>query len=471
MKIQFFRRFPALVLLASIFCFIANGQTSESDAVALLAKIPACALTCIGESLPAIGCGLTDTECQCNSKNSTAILQPCLERECQYEQIFDLLHIQAQLCNRPHNSRGNILKVTAYVTGIIPIIAILLRFMSRHLGGNKFWWDDWIHLVAVILVVSISRWTYIMTFFWAIQLLLLKYSILCLYLRIFPNVWLKRAVYAFMAFSACFTLPLIGLATFQCIPISAVWELKERANAKCINWIAVLRLTVVYEIIAECVLFSLPVPIVLKLQMETGKKIQLLAFFGLGVCVIGIAIARVPFLPGVTDTVDQTYTVMMTSFTGYLASAVAHICATVPALRNLIRFCMNGFKKAPTYAQPASTGTGYTSKPGKRSYKSLSNDKKLASAQHASKGSSRISKDPYSIHSVVGLDEEAFVVELGPVDDPAYTAAAAAAPPPAEDGMVEHGKQHPVMMIRASPSPDLDDSASNKTILQKDPYV
>lgn len=114
-------------------------------------------------------------------------------------------------------------------------------------------------------------------------MLLLKYSILCLYLRIFPNAWLKRAVFAFMAFTALFTLPLLGLAAFQCIPIRAIWDLQARSSAKCIDWIAVLRLTVVYEIIAEIVLFSLPIPIVLKLQMKTAKKIQIIVFFGLGV--------------------------------------------------------------------------------------------------------------------------------------------------------------------------------------------
>jgi hypothetical protein len=124
---------------------------------------------------------------------------------------------------------------------------------------------------------------YIATMFWGFDLLLLKYSILCLYLRIFPNVWLQRAIYVFMAFTACFTLPLTGMAAFQCIPISAIWDLAARPNAKCIDWIAVLRLTVVSEIIIEIVLFSLPVPIVWSLQMKTFKKVQLIIFFGLGI--------------------------------------------------------------------------------------------------------------------------------------------------------------------------------------------
>lgn len=113
-------------------------------------------------------------------------------------------------------------------------------------------------------------------------MLLLKYSILCLYLRIFPNVWLKRAVFAFMAFTACFTVPLILTAAIRCIPVRAQWDLEAAKTAKCLDWLIILKLTVVYEVIAEIVLFALPVPIVLKLQMATAKKVQLLIFFGLG---------------------------------------------------------------------------------------------------------------------------------------------------------------------------------------------
>lgn len=42
------------------------------------------------------------------------------------------------------------MRITAYVTGIIPVIAVAMRFTSRWLGGNPFWWDDWIHLVSAV---------------------------------------------------------------------------------------------------------------------------------------------------------------------------------------------------------------------------------------------------------------------------------------------------------------------------------
>ena len=123
---------------------------------------------------------------------------------------------------------------------------------------------------------------YIATILWGVEMLLLKYSILCLYLRIFPHVWLKRGVYAFMAFTGCFVVPLLLTAAIRCDPVRAQWDLEAALTAKCLDWLIILKLTVVYEVVAEIILFALPVPVVLQLQMATAKKVQLLVFFGLG---------------------------------------------------------------------------------------------------------------------------------------------------------------------------------------------
>jgi len=69
--------------------------------------------------------------------------------------VVDILRVQATLCDRPHNSRGNYVRITAYVTGIIPIVAIVMRFTSRRLGRHKLWWDDWVHLAAAVSTRSL----------------------------------------------------------------------------------------------------------------------------------------------------------------------------------------------------------------------------------------------------------------------------------------------------------------------------
>ncbi|RAR01503.1 cfem domain-containing protein [Stemphylium lycopersici] len=505
MLFMFPHRVFAFLLLISIFSFTTNAASIDDAALSALSQIPACALQCINEKLPAIGCTLLDIECQCTSKNSTKILQPCLEKQCSYNETFATLRAQASICDRPHDNRSTPIRIVAYVTGIIPIIVIVMRFASRYVGGNQLWWDDWLHLAAVILVipltaslfmnlkagighhiwdltyprvVAIGKWTYIATILWGLELLLIKYSILCLYIRIFPNVWLKRAVWAFMAFTALFTLPLIFLAAFQCIPVRAIWDLQEQGTAKCIDYMAVLRLTVVYEIIAETILFSLPIPIVWKLQMETAKKIQLLFFFSLGiwqVFVIVMSIIRLPFLPGVVDTTDPTYTVTGTSITGFVSSGVAHVCAAVPTIRNLIRFCRNGFRMPTKASSGYAKDTGSYNSSSKRSYKSLEDKKNdFVTAQQRSKASSRDKKDPYRLSAIMETEIDGRVVELQEMDSSTHADALddeGCVGEQSESGLTRRGDEGIPTIVRKSPSPGLEDSASQKSILHQHSYV
>ncbi|XP_014553783.1 hypothetical protein COCVIDRAFT_106756 [Bipolaris victoriae FI3] len=515
---MFWHRSIAIALCASAFTMSAAAPDSTADA---LARIPPCGLECIAEKLPLIGCGLLDFECQCNSKNSTAILQPCLLDKCTFDETFgmsmaasiltitnlctEILRAQADLCNRPHDSYTRLMMSTAYVTGIIPVVAIAMRFASRWVGGNHFWWDDWIHLVSAMLCVplmvcfilnvdagvgkhlwdltyqrvyDIGLWTYIITILWAVEMLLLKYSILCLYLRIFPNIWLKRAVFAFMAFTACFTLPLIFTAAIRCNPVRAQWDLEAAKTAKCLDWLIILKLSVVYEIIAEVVLFALPVPIVLKLQMATAKKIELLMFFGVGLLLIGVAIARVPFLKGVVDQSDQTYTIVASSMSTFIASGLGHVCAAVPTIQALIRFVINGFKNktqaASSYGQ---SGRSYESSK-KKSYRSLE-DKKSAGSSYSgatfkvSKQRSKDgSKDPYRLSTQNFTRFECDGDEVGEERSmelqPAETFVTKHTSGQAGESQSHDSGEQPTTVVVSSSV--LEDSASDKAILDRE-YV
>ena len=68
----------------------------------------------------------------------------------------ELLHVQADLCDKPHDTRSLAVKLTAWTTGLISITVVVLRFMSRHVGGSELWWDDWLHLTSVVLVIPMT---------------------------------------------------------------------------------------------------------------------------------------------------------------------------------------------------------------------------------------------------------------------------------------------------------------------------
>jgi hypothetical protein len=125
-------------------------------------------LQCLIQNAPAIGCNLLDIECQCTSKNSTQIMQPCLQSSCTYDETFGpsktvsqcdlannvtaILRVQATLCDKPHDSRSKSIQINAYVTGLLPVVVVAMRFASRYIGGNDYWWDDWLHLVSVVSI-------------------------------------------------------------------------------------------------------------------------------------------------------------------------------------------------------------------------------------------------------------------------------------------------------------------------------
>jgi hypothetical protein len=152
----------------------------------------------------------------------------------------------------------------------------------------------------------------------------------------------------------------------------------------------------------------------------------------------------VPFLPGVVNTTDPTYTITGTSITGYAASGVGHICAAVPTFKNLMRFCRNGFKLESKQSSSYIKGSDYDSS-GKRSYKSLQDNKNALGPKRGKGGA-----DPFRISTMVGLEEDGRFMELRPVQPRA------------------HSDEEQLSTIgRVVSERELEDSASNKTILSK----
>jgi hypothetical protein len=172
----------SIVLFASAFSFIVNAAPdSATDA---LSQIPPCGVRSLSKtkmhSIDQNSLNVSQRTCPSSvavslmsSVSATLRIQPqSCSRACWRNALLikhlvrlffitasvrnvtnspaDILHAQATICNRPHDSYTNLMRITAYITGIIPVIAVAMRFASRWLGGNPFWWDDWVHLVSAV---------------------------------------------------------------------------------------------------------------------------------------------------------------------------------------------------------------------------------------------------------------------------------------------------------------------------------
>jgi hypothetical protein len=108
-------------------------------------------------------------------------------------------------------------------------------------------------------------------------------SILCFYLRIFPQKTFRRIVYAVMAGNTLYGTVFVLTSIFQCIPIRAAWTRWDgTVRARCVNANALGWISGAINIVLDVIILVLPLPGLTKLVMSWERKIHILMIFGLG---------------------------------------------------------------------------------------------------------------------------------------------------------------------------------------------
>jgi hypothetical protein len=124
---------------------------------------------------------------------------------------------------------------------------------------------------------------YLSQIFWLAVIYFIKMSILCLYLRIFPEIPLFRnCVIATMVFTTVAIIILVPMAIWQCVPVNAIWDLK-REDARCLNVAGVAYASAGVNIATEIAVLILPLPLLRRLRASIARKIGLYALFGCGI--------------------------------------------------------------------------------------------------------------------------------------------------------------------------------------------
>ena len=110
-----------------------------------------------------------------------------------------------------------------------------------------------------------------------------KFSLLCLYLRVFPTPRSRRFSYVLLALTAAFWTTFTATVIFQCTPVSGAWQVWDGERpAKCINQNAMVISTSSFNIFLDLAIIALPLPELYKLNLSLRKKIQAMVVFSLG---------------------------------------------------------------------------------------------------------------------------------------------------------------------------------------------
>lgn len=122
--------------------------------------------------------------------------------------------------------------------------------------------------------------------FWAIQILykftinMTKVSILCLYLRIFPNKMFRKAAWIVMFLVVGYAASSILATIFQCTPLSKTF--RPQTPGKCLNLTAFWYTNAVANILGDCAILALPMPVLYALHLPQRQKFGLMMVFALG---------------------------------------------------------------------------------------------------------------------------------------------------------------------------------------------
>ena len=193
---------------------------------------------------------------------------------------------------------------------VLSIAAVGLRVGTRRMLGNHLGLDDWLVIVSVIVfmgfcgdiltgvytygggqvyaneleaeekLIQYMKSEYAIPPLYAINVTLVKLSILCLYHRLFSVSAFRRVNYGVGIFCLIwFVAAFIGDMLY-CIPIRQFWD--HTAGGSCFNFPKYFLAMELIDLLLDVVIIALPLKTISSLQLSLRKKIALLGIFLLG---------------------------------------------------------------------------------------------------------------------------------------------------------------------------------------------
>lgn len=129
-------------------------------------------------------------------------------------------------------------------------------------------------------------------------LALTKVSILLLYHRLSVSKSFRMWVNVLIGLNIALTTSIFVSDLLQCIPMAFLWD-KTIPGGKCMNQQAFFVGSAVMNIISDCAVLVLPIPMVWGMQTNMRKKIALIVLFSLGV-LYGPSLSPHPLPPSFT---------------------------------------------------------------------------------------------------------------------------------------------------------------------------
>ncbi|KAK6064691.1 hypothetical protein SCUP515_11662 [Seiridium cupressi] len=134
---------------------------------------------------------------------------------------------------------------------------------------------------------------YIFSHFYDVAIASTKLSVLALYYRIFIMRTFRSFVIGTAVFVTLWMITMEVVLGFECRPIQAWWY---AADGICIDLVAFAYFTNITNLVADMWIFTMPIPVILRLKANSNKELGLVFLFSVGLGTCGISAARLAFV-------------------------------------------------------------------------------------------------------------------------------------------------------------------------------
>ncbi|KAL8652546.1 MAG: hypothetical protein Q9210_002615 [Variospora velana] len=377
------------------------------QAIPQLARVPQCAYPAY-QALAVAGCG-PDLKCICANPNLFATLQgvfavsPCSPSDAQDSilsltvQLGSSVREQSLITPQPdamvntreicvaavpwlNDNRGPEITGSLAILIILATIAVVLRFVARHITQTSYGLDDWLMFFALvweyglatifffgelrawanpsvlrahpgrlglhyglgrhILMLDLDQATSFIKLFFAttcvfpVACAALKFSILIFYHRIFPfRKFTISCVVIGVAVAAWF-IAFIVASFLTCRPLEYFWD-KSIPGGQCVNVLHVTYyITSPPDILTNFAILVLPLPWLWNLQMQLRRKLGIVCILALGSFAVFGSVVRIPLMHKL-EIADSPWSSVNSGLWLNVEIAIGIVSGSLPLMRPL----------------------------------------------------------------------------------------------------------------------------------------
>ncbi|KAK8069789.1 hypothetical protein PG994_006405 [Apiospora phragmitis] len=292
-------------------------------------------------------------------------------------------------------SQGPTVTSLAIIFAAITVVAISLRLWARIFLVKKVGADDGLIVVAALLswafsivtvvavehglgdhmedvlargtqnMITYAQAVWLSSIFYNACLGFIKISVLALYARLGDRT-LTRLAYIMLGVVGCQAGGNVLAAIFQCNPIRAAYDITIPAGEKkCINVNAFYLANAAVNIFTDLLTYTLPIKLVVRLQVPRRQKIGLAVILCLGLFACISSIVRITFVPRMLVDTDATFVISPAMYWSVIEINVGILAASIPSFKPIASRYMPKLLGSSYYGRGGSTtgakksGTGY----------------------------------------------------------------------------------------------------------------